>query len=298
MARQVPRSDASIYACWSIWNYYGSLGLRDDEDRLLGTGQDFDSLPHLAKRRIAQLDNVCSCYRIDILRDHGFSSLRHAEDLELGIRLLKAGFSLGFKASAGFVHSHSRSPAHIFKRSYMDTRSVTTMLGWPRAEGGSSVAQILAAIARLQDGLAKAIHAVRSQRAPGMAETVALVRDALARDLEETEGAAGVPTSDSELGVLLSTLLTAIHGTDQGDDVVRPGWALRRFLSALDALQRFLSSTGALNKDFGEEVFGATYDLLADVGGSLVAESLSATRSDGEASLVTGSFDALLASGI
>lgn len=298
MARQIPRSDATIYACWSIWNYYESLGLRYDKERSLGPGQDFDSLPLLAKRGIAQLDNVCSCYRRDILRDHGFGRVRHAEDLELGIRLLKAGFSLGYTASAGFVHSHSRSPAYIFKRSYMDRKAVTTMLGWPRAEAASSVGQTLAAIARLQEGLAKATHDLRAQRVPGMGETLGQLGESLAGGLDKTETAVGAPRGDSELRELLTTLLRAADGAELKDEAAGVDLPWQRFIHALETMQGFLSSTGALNRDSGDEAFRAAQDLLADVGGSLLAECLAETRSDGESSHVTGRIDKLLAAGI
>jgi hypothetical protein len=54
--RQVPKSDADIYACWEMWNHYRSL-LRV---LLLYWGPMIDKLPSQQLRRLAGLDNGCS----------------------------------------------------------------------------------------------------------------------------------------------------------------------------------------------------------------------------------------------
>jgi len=121
--RQIPRSDADSFACFILWNYYRTLEL--DEDKILYGGKDFEKLPYLEKRKRCQLDSVCFMIKKDVFEKFRFNEdLDYAEDLELGLRLIKNGYKIAFLASSAVIHSHNRPPIYFLKRAFVDTTTL------------------------------------------------------------------------------------------------------------------------------------------------------------------------------
>ncbi len=129
-ARQIPRSDADLYACWEMWNHYEKfMGYSGDQVLSVAKGA-FDSLGPSDKRRIAQIDNVFSCVRRGVFLEALFKDIPYAEDLDLGLRLIKNGYKLGFSSSIAAIHSHSRDAMYYFKRSCTDRRALVSLVGY------------------------------------------------------------------------------------------------------------------------------------------------------------------------
>lgn len=125
--RQIPRSDADIFASWSYWGHNVTY-LGGDQDRFSDHSvENFDKLDIQTKRSIAGLDNVCLGITSKIFDTYQFKT-DYAEDLELGVRLLKDGHSLMFQSSNGVIHSHNRPPMYFFKRSYVNAITILNIL--------------------------------------------------------------------------------------------------------------------------------------------------------------------------
>lgn len=122
--RQIPRSDADIFACYSLWNHYTTLGLT--EDKILEAKENFKRLSYIEKRSICQLDSVCCAVKRQIFQEiGGFNEeLNYAEDLEFGKRLISAGYKIAFLYSNAVIHSHNRTALYFFKRSFVDTSAL------------------------------------------------------------------------------------------------------------------------------------------------------------------------------
>ena len=106
-ARQIPRSDADLFAVWSYYNHNIEY-LRSDKDRISASVPEvFDTLSIQEKRSLAGLDNACLCLSKEIIQKYQFQS-DYAEDLELGVRLLKNDHELMFQSSNAIIHSHNR----------------------------------------------------------------------------------------------------------------------------------------------------------------------------------------------
>jgi GT2 family glycosyltransferase len=121
--RQIPRSDADSFACFILWNHYRALEL--DKDKILYGGKDFEKLPYLEKRKRCQLDSVCFMIKKDVFEKFRFNEdLDYAEDLELGLRLIKNGYKIAFLASSAVIHSHNRPPIYFLKRAFVDTTTL------------------------------------------------------------------------------------------------------------------------------------------------------------------------------
>ena len=117
-----PRADADLFGRISAWTW--RLLMCGGEDRLTALPEDtgYESL-----RRCAQLsDNACLVRRERYVAMGGHRG-DYAEDLELGIRLLRAGYRLGLLDSVSVIHSHSRPPVYYFKRAIVDARNISSM---------------------------------------------------------------------------------------------------------------------------------------------------------------------------
>jgi glycosyltransferase involved in cell wall biosynthesis len=126
--KQVPRSDADMFASWQLWVYNERL-LRHERDRMVSlTEEQTEGLGPSERRRCAQIDNVFSCVRKDVFEKFKFKPLSYAEDLDLGIRLLTAGYKILFLTSVGVIHSHMREPMYYLKRAYVDIKTLSELL--------------------------------------------------------------------------------------------------------------------------------------------------------------------------
>jgi glycosyltransferase involved in cell wall biosynthesis len=126
--KQVPRSDADLFACWQLWFYNNKL-LNYTQDSIVFLKQkQLKSLSPFLQRRYMQIDNVFSCFRKAIFDGFKFRTLQYAEDLDLGMRLIEEGYKILFLTSVGVIHSHNRAPAYFLKRGYIDTRTLLKLL--------------------------------------------------------------------------------------------------------------------------------------------------------------------------
>lgn len=115
---ETPQADADLFARVSWWHHLQFLGV---------TGRDcqfglpiWASNKYIRLRRHSHLSNVACLIRRDIALRYPFQ--RHfAEDLDLGVRLIKAGHQLGFISSSPVIHSHNRSLQYVCKRSFVDS---------------------------------------------------------------------------------------------------------------------------------------------------------------------------------
>ena len=110
-----PKPDADLLSHITVWNWKNSMSGGSDRLTALPEDTSYHSL-----RRSAQLsDNACVVKR-SIFMELGGHRGAYAEDLDLGIRLLRAGHKLGLLASVSVVHSHNRPALYNFKRAIVD----------------------------------------------------------------------------------------------------------------------------------------------------------------------------------
>jgi glycosyltransferase involved in cell wall biosynthesis len=126
ICRQVPRSDADLFACQIAWNHYRFLGLSSDS--VTPANLNMHELPWYEKRRFAGLDDVCGLIKRDIFTALQFKKISYAEDLDLGLRLVEKGYKIAFLHSVGVIHSHNRPASYWFKRSYVESRQLPGIL--------------------------------------------------------------------------------------------------------------------------------------------------------------------------
>lgn len=117
-----PRDDADLFSWISAWAWRMTMCGGEDRITALPADSGYDNL-----RRCAQLsDNACLISKETYFALGGHRG-NYAEDLELGLRLLGAGYKLGLLDSVSVIHSHSRPPLYYFKRAIVDARNISSM---------------------------------------------------------------------------------------------------------------------------------------------------------------------------
>ena len=114
---EYPRSDSDLFYQFLIYDQYNSPGL--EQDRVLAWDKSCSS--YLGSRSNAQLSDVATLIRRDVFENYRYKT-DYAEDLDLGIRLIRDGHRLGFLHSTRVLHSHNRPAYYFLKRGYVDVR--------------------------------------------------------------------------------------------------------------------------------------------------------------------------------
>src|SRR3984893_11229577 len=114
---EYPRADCDLFYEFLIPNHYNSSG--PDKDRILEWNDSCSS--YLGLRSSAQISDVAALIRRDVFKNYRYRTA-YAEDLDLGIRLIRDGHRLGFLHRTRVLHSHTRSSYYFLKRGYVDAR--------------------------------------------------------------------------------------------------------------------------------------------------------------------------------
>ena len=158
---EYPRSDSDMMYDSMINIHYRFLGC-DEQDRI----GDFQGSDHMALRSRGQLSDVACLISRKMFGQYGYQG-DYAEDLDLGIRLIKDGHKVAMLASVKVVHSHNRPAFYYLKRSYVDVIFLVGMFEDFTFAPVESVPGLLAGIvsgARHVSDLLPAMH----DAAPGM----------------------------------------------------------------------------------------------------------------------------------
>ena len=127
--RQIPFPDADMFAKWQILNHLSALQLNDINFTIsYEDSTPFIKQPFLLKRKLALLDDVCCAVKKkEFLLLGGYKKIDFAEDVDLAIRALTNGYSLGFLGTNGVIHSHTRPVTYFLNRSFADVNTLHTM---------------------------------------------------------------------------------------------------------------------------------------------------------------------------
>lgn len=112
---EYPSSEQDLFYGMLSWNHYKTLNL--DKDRILSWDKSC-SFP-MGIRSNSQINNISSLIKREIFEKYKFQK-NYGEDLDLGMRLIRDGYRLGFLYTTRVMHSHHRSPYYFLKRAYVD----------------------------------------------------------------------------------------------------------------------------------------------------------------------------------
>jgi len=108
------RSDSDMMYDSMINTHYRFLGCLEF-DRI----GEFSGDDHMSLRSRGQLSDVSCLISRNCFQEFRYRG-NYAEDLDLGIRLIKSGMRVGMLASVKVIHSHNRPAFYYLKRSFVD----------------------------------------------------------------------------------------------------------------------------------------------------------------------------------
>ncbi|KNZ70030.1 putative glycosyl transferase [Thermincola ferriacetica] len=112
---ETPREDADLFYRVIAWNHYKFLEV-DKNDRVFCKPEAEN---YMTLRKNGQLSDIACLISKDIFMKYKYR-FNYAEDLDLGIRLIKHGHKIAFLGSTRIIHSHNRPPYYFLKRGYVD----------------------------------------------------------------------------------------------------------------------------------------------------------------------------------
>jgi hypothetical protein len=138
------RSDSDLMYDSMIDTHYRFLGCREEDRVGRHRGDD-----HMSLRSQGQLSDVSCLISRERFMEHRYRG-DYAEDLDLGIRLIKAGWEVAMLASVKAVHSHNRPAYYYLKRSFVDVEFLVALFDdftYPRCESLSGLVRGIASAA-------------------------------------------------------------------------------------------------------------------------------------------------------
>lgn len=268
--KQVPRSDADLFACWQLWFYNNKL-LNYTRDSVVFLKQkQLKSLSPFLERRYMQIDNVCSCFRKPIFDGFKFRTLQYAEDLDLGMRLIQEGYKILFLTSVAVIHSHNRAPAYFLKRGYVDTRTLLKLLrhdpiNWENI-GIFSIDQLLSYMHVFYRNVNCAIKKLSALDGSDYSLDSFLLK--IKTDIQNRHNG-DMSQGDAGFDELFNKIVMTKNDTDFDISQIKHDVLMNQYLTSIDNFSEYLhaSNISIIAENIGEFI-SALYKLLAWTCGS------------------------------
>jgi rhamnosyltransferase len=126
-ARQLPDTGASRVTA----HYLSQWIAAQEVGRIVGplTAETFARMSPSERHVACAFDNVCSCIRLSVWKNHRFAATLIAEDLQWARDVLFAGHKLAYVPDAVVRHSHERSIAYELQRTYLVHQRLEAVFG-------------------------------------------------------------------------------------------------------------------------------------------------------------------------
>lgn len=125
--RQIARPDApSVTALRLSESLHGA---RESRIARLPPGRKLADLDPFDRLALCSFDNVCSAVRKSVWRTIRFGPCAFAEDMIWGKAAIEAGHTIVYTSNAFVVHSHDRSVAYEYRRTYLAHHALHRLFG-------------------------------------------------------------------------------------------------------------------------------------------------------------------------
>lgn len=120
---EFPREDADLFYRVLGWHHYNFMEVAGQDRILCRPAQE----NHLSLRKNAQISDIACLISRDIFQQYRFR-VDYAEDLDLGLRLIRDGHKMVLLGSVRIIHSHNRNPYYHLRRGYVDKYFISQIL--------------------------------------------------------------------------------------------------------------------------------------------------------------------------
>lgn len=287
-ARQMGEQATDLYSRWVLDSTYRTYGLMDDIKYGLKYADLFDCLPENIRRTVSFVDDVCACYRADVIKKMKFAHLSNAEDIDMGVRLVKAGHRLGFMYTAGVTHWHSDGPDYFLKRHFNGVKSFVQILGNELKDLEQLYINSFDDI-RLQ--CATLYHAIRlalqewntngiltDQDIRGFVDSVHKATKEFSRRYKNSNGS--TYGNNNELKALLDDLGCTLNNLN-GDNPIKHNHLIVEFSGQLTDLIKYILENRNSLKISRDDFSGAIYKIIASRMGDLIGNWVMKLKKEG-----------------
>jgi glycosyltransferase involved in cell wall biosynthesis len=255
---EYPRSDCDLFYQHVLWNHYRSLSL--DKDRFLSWDESCST--QIGLRSNSQISDIAALIRLDIFNKYKFRT-HYAEDLDLGIRLIKDGHRIGFLYTTRVLHSHNRSPYYFLKRAYVDCKFLKELFPgfqFPAVGSNARLFGDMAAIYCRTKQIASAIE--DAKRVEGVSSLFDVIRAMYSDGPKESEDISSIRPENEFEDFIRSLALSA--GELPIQYKYRENILLPHMLHQLKVLQAFISeSRQSVDETVLAELAPAMFKILA-----------------------------------
>jgi len=263
-ARQIPKSDSDLISQFTINKHYFYLDLEKDSIR---SSNNFDELNFEEKRKVAQIDDVCSCYRKEIFSKYKFKEIQYAEDLDMGIRLIKDGYKICQLYDTGAIHSHNRSASYHLKRGFIDSNWLFNLLGNdhqnPKLKEYQNISEFSYDVFCLYNSLGNSVEIMKERKIITAKEAFEILKNSLLTFYDSDNS---TETSEKQFFELLNNVFNFNSKKETKESRLLP-----RYYAILNRFETYMLSSNPhiINKE--NEFYDTLYKLL----GSCIGSSLS-----------------------
>jgi rhamnosyltransferase len=126
-SRQIPRPDCNPFSRYALEHHFTNRPERHEQE--IEDLTSYESLSPMQKLETIVFDDVSSCVRRSVWKEHPFRPVSFGEDLDWSERVLKAGHKIVYEPASAIVHSHDRSAVYEMKRAYVAHKLLSRMVG-------------------------------------------------------------------------------------------------------------------------------------------------------------------------
>ena len=259
---EAPREDVDLLYRVLSWNHLRFLEI-DKGDRILSRPEP--ETPE-SLRKNGQLSDVACFIRREIFEKYGYR-YNYAEDLDLGVRLVRDGYNLALMGSVSIIHSHNRPCSYYLRRWYAENITLPKIIpGIPevRVEYPFLVCDMVFTYHVLSSALLTRLGEVTLPVRPSdLASVVSnILMSATALSFPENFDPGDDPLVDEEFRRLL-VMITAPYAAGKCGGPYR-GDLLSSMLSFMDMTFTYVTATyDLLYKDELEEIKACLYKVFA-----------------------------------
>jgi len=120
---EIHREDADLFYRGISWRHNNFMEI-EKQDRIMCKPEIEN---HLSLQKNGQLNNIACLISRQVFMKYRFRG-RYAEELDLGIRLIRDGYRLAITSSTRIIHSHNRPAYYYLKRGYVEHLHLSKIL--------------------------------------------------------------------------------------------------------------------------------------------------------------------------
>ena len=270
------RSDSDLMYDSMVHTHYRFLGCHEFDriGELRGTD-------HMALRSLGQLSDVACLIDRSTFQAYRYRG-DYAEDLDLGIRLIRDGHKVAMLASVKVIHSHNRTAHYYLKRSFVDVIFLVGMFDDFVSPPCASAAGLIDGVQATARGLEAWLHGVAKSPDNFVWDQLRPTRwawragEATPLEATATDGADSSPLGDVRLARFIAELPGPGPALGRGESRAQRSDEARKFhdsfVARLDHVLQFIESVyGTPDDRLRDEATQAVVKIFASAVGAALA---------------------------